>query len=51
MSLHEDDEGGGYVLVKVHSMISYEWVVETQARASDLVAADGGRCDSWGVLH
>lgn len=51
LSLHEDEDGGGYILIKVNSVLSYKWVVETQAMASALVADAGGKCDSWGILH
>jgi len=41
----------GYVLFKVNSLITYDFVVKTQAKASSLVTQYGGRCESWGVLH
>ena len=47
----EDSEnGGGYVLFKMNSILSYDLVIETQAKATHLVAKYGGRCESWGVL-
>jgi len=50
--LHEDEEdGSGYVLFQINGLLTYECVMETQARASALVADYGGKCDSWGVLH
>lgn len=49
-TLHEVD-GGGYVLFRIQSLLTYELVMETQAHASALVANDGGRCESWGVMH
>lgn len=51
-TVHDDPEnGGGYILFKISCMLTYELVMETQAKATALVAEYGGRCESWGVLH
>lgn len=48
-----EEEGGasGYILFRVNAPLTYEFVVNTQAQATQLVSAYGGRCESWGVLH
>lgn len=46
-----DDGGDGYILFKVNSLLSYDFVMRTQYEATSLVAQYGGRCESWGVLH
>ncbi len=48
--VHEDNQSGGYVLFQTTTLLTYEWVIKTQAGASTLVADHGGKCDSWGVL-
>lgn len=51
-SIYEDsDSGDRFVLFKVKSILTYDFVVGTQAKASNLVQKYAGRCDSWGVLH
>ena len=51
-TIYEDeDESDGYVLFKIIDKVSHELVIKIQDRASELVAAYGGRCESWGVLH
>lgn len=40
-----------YVLVRVHALVTYEFVTATQDQLNDLMAAHGGRCESWGVLY
>jgi hypothetical protein len=47
----DDDANGGYILFKLQAKLTYELVMDTQAKASVLVAPFGGRCESWGVLH
>jgi hypothetical protein len=50
--VYEDaEDGGGYVLFKLNSKLTYDLVIQTQAKATALVAKYGGRCESWGVLH
>lgn len=50
--VYENDDGkGGYVLFKIQDKLTYELVMNTQAKASALAAPFGGRCESWGVLH
>jgi hypothetical protein len=52
VKVHDDDEnGGGYMLFKLNCLLTYELVMETQAKATALVAEYGGRCESWGILH
>lgn len=46
-----DDGEEGYILFQINSIITYDFVVETQSKATSLVAQYGGRCESWGVLH
>ena len=44
----EDTEcGGGCVLFKLISKLTYNLVIETQAKATELVDQYGGRCESW----
>jgi hypothetical protein len=51
-SVYEDaDSEDRFVLFKIKSVLTYELVVNTQARATGLVQKYGGRCESWGVLH
>ncbi len=51
-TMHEDkEEGSGYILFQVNGLLTYECVMETQARTSAIAAEHGGKCDSWGVLH
>lgn len=50
--VYEDDDGqNGYVLFKITAPLTYELVMNTQAKASALAAPYNGRCESWGVLH
>lgn len=41
----------GYVHIKQDAMLTYEYVVEQQARISALLEEFGGVCEAWGVLH
>jgi hypothetical protein len=40
---------GGYVQFKIRSRLTYELVVNTQARVSAEMAKHGAVCESWGV--
>tara|TARA_Y100001949_G_scaffold77610_1_gene65681 strand:+ start:3121 stop:3438 length:318 start_codon:yes stop_codon:yes gene_type:complete len=46
-----DGEYNGYILFNIHQPLSYELVIDTQAKVTNLVAEYGGVCESWGVLH
>ena len=46
-----DEEGDGYILFKVSSLLTYEVVVQTQIEATNVASPFGGRCESWGVLN
>jgi hypothetical protein len=46
-----DGATAGYVAFDVLAPVTYDLVTRVQAQASALVAAHGGSCESWGVLH
>lgn len=51
-SVYEDAESDDrFVSFKIKDLLTYELVVNIQARATALVQEHGGRCESWGVLH
>ena len=41
----------GYLLVTLNSKLTYEFVVEMQARLTEIAQPFGGVCESWGLLH
>ncbi len=43
-------EEEGYFVVQITAPLTYEFVMATQKKLTDLTAAHGGKCDSWGVL-
>ncbi|WP_337957898.1 ribonuclease E inhibitor RraB, partial [Pseudoalteromonas sp. GABNS16H] len=45
-----DDEGQGYILVKVNDRLTCELVVHYQSEISLIMGAYDGWCESWGVL-
>lgn len=45
------ESGQSTLIVKVEDFLTYRFVVETQARLTELASESGGWCDSWGVLH
>jgi hypothetical protein len=47
----EDEEIGGYLLIRFFRALTYDFVIDRQAELSEIVAPFGGVCDSWGVLH
>jgi hypothetical protein len=50
--MYDDSEsGGGYMIFNLSCVLTYELVMETQAKATALVAEYGGRCETWGILH
>jgi hypothetical protein len=49
--VYVEDETQGYVLFKVSSLPTYEFVIKTQIDATTIAAPFGGRCESWGILH
>ncbi len=52
VTLYEPDEDStGYVQFQETGPVSYDRVVEIQAIVSDVMAAYGGVCDSWGVFE
>lgn len=52
ITVHADEEAGdGYILIKIDAQLTYEFVTKTQARVTDIVCANGGICESWGILH
>jgi hypothetical protein len=42
---------GGYILLGINAVLTYELVVSEQKTLSELAAPFGGICESWGVLH
>jgi len=44
-------DGDGYVQVSLRTLITYDLVMSMQATLTDLAAAYGGVCESWGVLQ
>lgn len=46
-----EEESEGYVLFNIHSIVSYELIIDTQRKATSLMSTFGGVCESWGVLH
>ena len=40
----------GYILLKTHAKVTYEFVTDTQREITDLVSQYGGYCNSWAVL-
>ena len=46
-----DDGFGGYILVCVSALLTYDLVMEVQRDLTQLTAPFGGVCESWGVLH
>ncbi|WP_411267518.1 ribonuclease E inhibitor RraB [Asticcacaulis sp. 201] len=40
----------GYVRVQVRSLLTYDFVMKTQADLTQICAAFGGICESWGIL-
>jgi hypothetical protein len=50
--VHEPSgEFDGYVLVQLTGRLTYDLVMSTQRRITEAMAAHGGSCESWGVLH
>ncbi|MEZ8095620.1 ribonuclease E inhibitor RraB [Photobacterium swingsii] len=45
-----EDDCLGYVLFTISDILSYELVINTQAKASDLAQEFGGVCEAWGVF-
>lgn len=41
----------GYIVVKIKTLLTYEFVVFAQKKLSDIAQAHGGCCESWGVMH
>lgn len=49
---YTDEESGlSTLIVKIENFLTYRFVVEAQARLTELASEAGGWCDSWGVLH
>lgn len=44
----DDDE---YIVVKIKTRLTYEFVVFAQKKLSDIAQIHGGYCESWGVMH
>lgn len=45
----EEGQTSGDVLIQIEEMVSYDFVVQTQATISNLMAPFGGVCEAWGV--
>ena len=45
-----DDEELQFVTVQLFDLVTYDFVIRTQAVLSSLMAPFGGTCDTWGVL-
>jgi hypothetical protein len=41
----------GYLLVTLNSKLTFEFVVEMQARLTEIARPFDGVCESWGVLY
>ena len=46
-----EDGDAGYVLVRVHDLLSYELVIRVQKDLSNRTTKYGGKCESWGVFN
>jgi hypothetical protein len=44
-------DDGGYILLVINAVLTYELVMSMQQVLTDLAAPFGGVCESWGVLH
>jgi hypothetical protein len=42
---------GGYILLVINAVLTYELVMSMQQVLTDLAAPFCGVCESWGVLH
>jgi len=52
VTIYEPEDGyEGYALIREQGLVEYSRVVEVQRLVSDAMAAFGGVCESWGVLH
>jgi regulator of RNase E activity RraB len=52
VQLYEPEEdSSGYILVVVNAKVTYDLVMATQKRLSELAEPYGGICEAWGVLH
>lgn len=45
------EDGDGYILFRLHDLVSYELVMRVQSEVSREMSPFGGWCDSWGILH
>lgn len=54
VKLHEpgnyDELQEGYVSIRTQSIVSYEFITQTQREISEDVSNFGGYCDSWALL-
>lgn len=46
-----DENGPGYVQIRLQAKVSYEVVTSMQRRVSNAMAPYGGICESWGVMQ
>lgn len=46
-AIGEEEE---YFIVQIHTLLTYEFVIATQKKLTEVTAPHGGKCDSWGVL-
>ena len=46
----DDFDDGGYVLICIEDIVSYELVINTQNMLTELMRPFGGWCESWGVM-
>lgn len=52
VALHEpDSHGDGYAQLVLRNLLTYDFVISTQAALTILAAPYGGLCESWGVMQ
>ena len=49
--IEPENESRGYVTFVVKAKLTYELVMSTQDKVSEIAKPFGGICESWGVLH
>lgn len=46
-----ENESGGYVLVQLYAVITYQFVTQVQSNISGAMKRYNGYCNSWGILQ
>jgi len=49
--IDSEDDYDGYLEFQIVDFLTYDLVIETQSKVSDLMKESGGTCNSWGVLQ